>query len=169
MPKGKCVFRNIWMQDKKFKDWLSPDATSISHAFCESCKKTINVASMGEAALLVHLKSKTHEKNHNDMMETRRKNLSITGFFSQSATDDKMEPTSSTSSSLPSSASSFIPSTASSSSASTQIKPFLLAPDALKAEIIWCLKMTTSHFSSSSCADIVDIWKVKHTLIIIFF
>ena len=42
--------------------WIS-EGDSKSIVVCKSCKKTIIIASMGEAAITSHAKSEKHQKN----------------------------------------------------------------------------------------------------------
>ena len=56
---GKCVFFIGWIQ-KEYKNWIAADRTSKSKARCRICNKSFDVASMGEAALVSHMKGKKH-------------------------------------------------------------------------------------------------------------
>ena len=59
MPANRRLFRKEWLL--KYTWILEGDSKSI--AVCKSCKKTINIASMGEAAIASHAKSDKHQKN----------------------------------------------------------------------------------------------------------
>ena len=52
MPANTCGFRKEWLS--KYMCISEGDSKSI--AVCRSCKKTINTASMGEAAIASHMK-----------------------------------------------------------------------------------------------------------------
>ena len=57
MP-GFCVFNNVWLENPGYKCWLRKDAANKRKAFCTMCKKTIDIAAMGEGALISHCKGK---------------------------------------------------------------------------------------------------------------
>ena len=57
MPANRCLFRKEWLL--KYTWILEGDSNSI--AVCKSCKKTINIASIGEAVIASHAKSDKHQ------------------------------------------------------------------------------------------------------------
>ena len=73
MPANRCLFRKAWLL--KYTWILEGDSKSI--AVCKSCKKTIKIASMGEAAIASHAKSDKHQKNlvGQQMMTKRLRHL----------------------------------------------------------------------------------------------
>ena len=62
MP-GLCSFNDIWLEQEKYKEWLQKDTLCKRKAFCTLCKKTTNLASMGEGALTSHVKGKLQISN----------------------------------------------------------------------------------------------------------
>ena len=57
MP-GKCKFKDAWLENEAYKDWLLRDSKDEHKARCSLCTKTFEIASMGESALRSHVKSK---------------------------------------------------------------------------------------------------------------
>ena len=51
---GKCHFQDIWLQKKKYKDWLVKDVKDINSARCSVCRRSFVNATMGEYALRNH-------------------------------------------------------------------------------------------------------------------
>ena len=70
MPRGVCVFNPSWVQIENYSEWLKPDVTSRQQAICFLCQKTIQIGSMGEAALKVHSQTVTHQRNINQVKGT---------------------------------------------------------------------------------------------------
>ena len=70
MPRGVCVFNPSWVQIENYSEWLKPDVTSRQQAICFLCQKTIQIGSMGEAALKVHSQTATHQRNINQVKGT---------------------------------------------------------------------------------------------------
>ena len=54
------------------------EGDSKSIAVCKSCKKNINIASMGEAVIASHAKSDKHQKNLVGQQSMTLKNFGIT-------------------------------------------------------------------------------------------
>ena len=57
MP-GLCVFNDHWLDNEKYKKWLKQDESNKRKAYCTACKKTIDLGSMGEGAIMSHAKGK---------------------------------------------------------------------------------------------------------------
>ena len=51
---GKCVFFMGWIQKEEYKNRIEVDRAKRAH--CRICSKSFDVASMGEAALVSHMK-----------------------------------------------------------------------------------------------------------------
>ncbi len=138
--KGQCVYNPNWECDPVFRDWVKLVQTDKRKAFCLYCDKTIDISTMGKSALNSHLKSEKHEQNKSKSKRTS----SIKSFFGpapsssskinvpdQPDTHNVTPPTPSTSSSIP-------------------VHTFVTKDDMLRAEIIWTLKLITSHQSYHS-------------------
>lgn len=59
MP-GKCKFQSAWLSNDDYKLWVAPDTANPHCAKCTRCRKTFDIASMGESALKSHAKSAKH-------------------------------------------------------------------------------------------------------------
>jgi len=80
MP-GKCSFKNIWLEDTRFTDWLSR-ASDIHKARCRVCMKDFDISNMGEAALTSHATGQRHIKS---MEMSDKSTVSISGIFRSSS------------------------------------------------------------------------------------
>lgn len=60
MP-GRCAFSLLWLRKDEYKQWLVP-SKDINKGKCKICAKDIEIATMGEAALKVHMKGKCYFK-----------------------------------------------------------------------------------------------------------
>ena len=61
MSKKQTYFRNDWLSNPDFKVCLRYRGSKT--AFCQKCKKTIELSDIGEQALESQMKSKKHLKN----------------------------------------------------------------------------------------------------------
>ena len=61
MSKKQTYFRNDWLSNPDFKNWLKSKHSRA--AFCVKCNKSIELSNMGEQALRSHMKSKKHLKS----------------------------------------------------------------------------------------------------------
>ena len=61
MNKKQIYFRNNWLSNPDFKNWLKCKGSKA--AFCVKCNKSIELSSMGEQALRSHMKSKKYLKS----------------------------------------------------------------------------------------------------------
>ncbi len=134
MP-GKCRFRNVWIQDEKYKGWLEKDQDP-GRAKCTLCRKTFDISNMGEAALSSHAKGAKHQSAAAAACATAPN--PITGFFIR-VTD--VTPA---------------PNCGASLSATVKQGTILSAAsrnETLTAEVLWALKVANSHYSYKSCED----------------
>ena len=131
--KNSCPFNGNWLQDSRFKDWLRNDLESSRKARCTFCSKSFDISNMGVSALLSHQKGSRHIQlaNHGNTI-----NAYLTPSISRDSDRVENQPSFSAVSSL------------------------AVKNDVLKAEIIWALKLVSSHFSFNSCSDINDVFKL---------
>ena len=68
-PHRKCKFQPVWLQGDeqdengdKLLHYIVPDQNDIHRALCTVCSKSVNVASMGKAALLQHARGDIHKE-----------------------------------------------------------------------------------------------------------
>lgn len=127
MP-GKCNFQRSWLGHDDYRHWIAPDPGSMNRTKCRPCVKTFDVSSMGESALKSHMKSAKHSGN----MKTAAG--SSMNYVTPCLSDR----------SLP--AGSVPAAPAQSSDLTSACKAHELVTD---AEILWTLKVITSHYSYS--------------------
>ena len=169
MGKGECVFNDLWLQKKEYKEWLGRDPNgSNRQAYCRVCKKSFDVANMGESAL----KSHAHGSKHKKFLALKDKAAStqptLTGFgFGDSSSqqpdsDASADPQASSSASAgPQSSSSESQNVASTSavaySRQSSIEESCTKNDILTAEIYWALFAMEKHHSYSSFEGLNEI------------
>ena len=131
--KNSCLFNENWLQKPRFKDWLRKDLCSSRKARCTLCSKGFDISNMGMSALLSHQKGSRHIQlaNHGNTM-----NAYLTPTKLKDSDRADKQPSSSAVSSL------------------------AVRSDVMKAEIIWVLKVVSSHFSFNSCSYINDVFKL---------
>lgn len=133
MP-GKCKFQRSWLNNDSYRHWLAPDPANPHRAKCKPCAKTFDIAAMGESALKSHVKSSKHDGNVKAAVSSTMKN-----FLVPSQSEQPVDPTPSQSADLDS-----------------VCKKHELVTD---AEILWALKVTTSHYSYNSCSQTNDLFR----------
>ena len=150
MTSKQCHFREIWLQELEFAAWLQ-QTKDDSKRYCKLCRILFDISDMGISAVKNHMKS----QQHNQIMEQKQ------SFFTQSITDffgktNKSVPTTNESGKQVSS-SVAIPeqtsdvSTVPVSSPSTSL---IISEEVLHADVLWVIKVITSHYSFSSCKNI---------------
>lgn len=131
MSKKLCRFNEEWLKDDRFKDWLEKDNSSVSQAKCRLCVTSFNLSNMGIRAVVSH--------------STGKKHLSFTtsyktsNFFKTNQTP---------------------PASLQVAESSKTIESFLTSTSTLNSEILWALKVVTSHFSFRSCIGLNHLFKV---------
>lgn len=137
MP-GKCSFNRLWLDKEPYKQWLREDPGGNMHkAFCHVCKRDIDISSMGESALSSHCKG----KKHTELMKVLSATVPVSSLFSsnsKSMSDQTSSPSATSSNTVPT------PCVSVESLSSTKT-------EAMKAEVLWTLKVVTSHYSFKSC------------------
>lgn len=131
MASRNCIFNKKWLLTYS---WLV-DHEDKRKAMCKHCKKVIDIASMGEAALKSHAKSEKHKKS--------------TGPIGNSSMDLFTVPPP--------------PPTQVASSATNNnvhtVNSFINKETVLRSEIIWTLKTVVSHCSYKSNENVNDVFK----------
>ena len=136
MPKGKCVFNKVFMENDKYKLWLKPGKT-VHSAKCIVCDSEFSVDWGCEFATKSHEHGSTHTKNK-DALESTKKRLAPLFFWKTPTYFHKMN----------SSASATFNSLAASLTASQSIAiDQLVAQQAsvTRAEIIWVFRVVKNH------------------------
>ncbi|XP_070386740.1 uncharacterized protein [Dermacentor albipictus] len=127
MP-GKSKFQGACLHNEAYKDWIALDTTSEHRARCRPCGKTFDITNMGESALKSHMKSAKHA----GVMEIAA-NSSVRRYLVPSTGKQSAVPPPSQSGNL-----------------DDACKAHELVTN---AEILWTLKVVTSHFSYRSSSE----------------
>jgi hypothetical protein len=162
MP-GKCRFQDVWTKDERYREWVMRGNLNGT-AKCRFCgEKAFDVSNMGEAALKSHMKGNGHQaraKKHEDDKKKNQTQISDFVKTTKSAADAskvtravEAKPTSS-----PSGSGTTV------SQAVLDTFRFATTEDTLRSEILWTLKMVTSHFSFSSTKGMNELLHIHFSL-----
>jgi hypothetical protein len=157
MP-GNCSFNEVWTTNPLYSEWLAAVKTDKTKAKCQLCGSIFDIAKMGISALNSHMKG----KKHSSLIDLRKKSLGIQAFVSsRSSSEGHSNPTSSNNPRPSDNKNSN--SAGNSDPVSTINKPstseFFIKHETLKAEILWAIKVCTSHYSYNSCTDTSDLFR----------
>jgi len=136
MP-GKCKFRDSWLENERYSQWLKRVVGNPREARCEYCKKTFDIGNMGEHAVKSHVLGKKHIERSNS---EKRNKSSINNFMCSTTT----QPGSSK-------CSSDHPTTIGKDSQTVLQASTFGNNDTLSAETFWALKCMDAHYSYRSC------------------
>ena len=80
------VFRDEWLQDQNFKDWLQRDKDCKEHSYCKCCCVTLKNAT--KSMLITHKNTEKHKK----CFDESKKRVSIDKFLKkpESSESDKL-------------------------------------------------------------------------------
>ena len=154
MPRGVCVFNPSWVQIENYSEWLKPDVTSRQQAICFLCQKTIQIGSMGEAALKVHSQTATHQRNINQVKGTVDINTYLSPRTTPAVSDSEVSKSVPVPSPLALQNQGKTSVVNSPRTASKSLRERFGGDSELKAETLWTLKTVQSHFAFNSCDDI---------------
>ena len=145
MPGGKSSFKSDWLlqvdgQGHKISSWCNPCKDCSQKAFCFLCKKTFRCDNQGFKQVLQHARTQTHMKLADSILSGKQMVL---------ASDTSKGPTQSTS--LPDSKKD-----EEQSKKTGKLTCFSYKDEFTRAEIIWSLKVVSSHYSYASCDNIKD-------------
>lgn len=125
-----CTFNALWLVDERYRSWLVRDKIKPgSSARCSVCLKTFDIRSMGEAALKSHMNGKKHQ---NLMPKSKASSAVPEETSSSNLKGDAID---------------------SSATATKDTSLHIAKTDVLSAEILWTLKMCTSHYSQKSSEE----------------
>ena len=151
MASKQCHSCEIWLQESEFAAWLQQKKDDCN-GYYKLCRKLCNISNVGIGAVKNHMKN----KQHNQIMKNKQSlftQSSITGFFGRT---NKSVPTTYKSGKQVSS-SVAIPKLTSDVSAVPVSLPstsLIISEEVLHAEVLWVIKVITSHYSFSSSKDI---------------
>ena len=189
IPSKRTVFNKLWLDKELYPDfaqWLAGVKGSEEEAFCKKCKIFLNLSNMGSCALVSHAKTKKHSTLMKSIKNTAQLPFSCIVNVPRStpvqscnsnnkpleleteslSTRDNVAETPMLDVRSASSADLCTPSQ-SEHSAVQVAKPgqstmtnFVRADDVTKAEVLWSLKCTMSHFSRNSSRDLKDLFQL---------
>ena len=145
MPGGNCVFNPSWLKKDCYKDWLVQDKLKpASNARCSKCLKTFDVRNMGEAALKSHMNGKKHQ----EQVKPLKKSSSLINNTMELQPETTDQDAGNGDDSQMTVAQWVTPATLT----VKDVKPAAIATknDVLSAEVLWALKICTSHYSHNS-------------------
>lgn len=151
----KSAFKETWLQNEDFSEWLRPVVHDQYAAKCDFCKTVFSLSNMGKRAITSHMMS----KKHISIVNAGKKSLSMGVFISKPKvlsrtsvnSEDVVAGTSSQGSP---------PEIHPQETTSKNMSHFLLNDSVVNAEIIWCLNMITSHNSMRSAASSVQLFPI---------
>ncbi|XP_070390112.1 uncharacterized protein [Dermacentor albipictus] len=141
MPGGKCKFQSAWLQHTDYRHWVRPEPSDPYRAKCAICQKTVDIATMGESALKSHQKGAKH----------RSKTAAGEGCSSVASLVQARN--------LTSAAPLGTATTATSSRAATLEEDCRKHDSVIEAEILWTMKVVSSHYSYSSSGSISQLFQ----------
>ena len=162
-PKRNSHFKQEWLLDNRYKDWITRHETSIIHAFCKVCASDIHLGSIRIGALESHRKGKKHTERqarsvgsslHGWLKHTSgtatSPDISVSGSTTSVSEQVEVTATSSNEIKQVSDTQSKVVHVSSNSSAGTSTHSFLTSDCCQKAEILWALHSTVTHSSFHS-------------------
>ena len=63
-------FNPVWKKDALFQAWLLPDPMNKHNFRCKFCQSSLELANMGRAAVVKHMKSSKHVTNSQELNST---------------------------------------------------------------------------------------------------
>ena len=167
---GKCAFNDRWLHVPAYRHWLSRDTANNNKAYCRLCLKSVDISTMGESAVKSHMKAKKHvqEQRHRDQI-AQGKSLAIPSIFrpTSAAVSASGSGTVATGAAPASSCASGSqqpgpcsgPDDTGTHAVPVTLNTFVSKNETLKAEIMWSLKVMSSHYSYKSSEATADLFK----------
>lgn len=147
---GKCKFQDKWIEEEQFKSWLQPIKNSNDEGFCNLCKKSIKLATMGINALKSHMKSDSHKSALKG-----RQQFTMSNFFGVT------ENSTTTASSSTTTTAAVVTTVCGAATVgkSSDIRSVFGANETLQAEVLWCLNTAVHHHSYSSNEGVSELFQ----------
>jgi hypothetical protein len=170
----KTLFNELWLDaiiHPEFAGWLQKHPKSTQDAFCNGCKTVIHLSNMGRQAISSHAKSVKHLKFVESSM---RQQSNLSSYLKPPVHKDESLSSTSLVTAVVGSESQVVVSTtanepsgsqpnASAGDATTKlggIYGFVANDQVTRAEIVWALKVVTSHFSMNASRDMKDVFRM---------
>lgn len=158
MPGGKTHFKKDWLlhtdgQGHKISSWCQP-SQEVGKAFCFICKKTFLCNNQGLPQLLQHARGQSHKTLANEILGG-----SQMVFASTQSTDARKTCGNSSSNTAFVSTATVVSKqqeTHTGKQCSGALQCISLKDEATRAELIWAMKVVSSHYSYASCDNIKD-------------
>ena len=157
----QTIFNEDWVKEPEFSSWVVKDPKSNTKARCKVCGHSFLLGNMGRMALISHSKGKKHKNKVQLSRELKKKTESISSFFGKPSTStsmendieikDKNQPVKPPPPSFPSQKEE--------TSNSGAISKFGIHDEVLTAEILWAMKVVSSHYSVASSEKTSDLWQ----------
>ena len=139
--KNVTYFQDEWLDDDRFPKWVMKTHLK-THARCSIYQRDFDLSTMGVSALLSHARGKKHK----DKLTSLSKDSGIAIFFS--CLKDKESKSGASGSSKPINA-----------IKSTHIENFVVPANAIRAEILWFLKVVITHSSLWFCENLNELFQ----------
>lgn len=137
MPGGKCKFQSAWLEHGEYRHWVRPETSDPYRAKCTICQKSVDIATMGESALKSHQISAKHQSK----VAAGEGCSSVTSFLQAANVTGTTSQRKNTETS---------------SRAATLDKDCRRLDSVIEAEILWTIKVVSSHYSYSSSATVSE-------------
>ena len=139
--KNKCIFSDAWLSDSRFSGWLKRIHNKWE-AYCVYCQKSFDIYNMGVASLSSHASG----KKHSDIHMQRSRNTGTT-FFGNSSTGE-VQQTNKKGNLV-----------RKENKVQKKLDSVTVPTNALRAEVLWTLKVISSHYSLRSCLGLKELFE----------
>lgn len=140
MPGGKCKFQSAWLEHSEYRHWVRPETSDPYRAKCAVCQKSVDIATMGESALKSHQKSAKHRSK----VAAGEGCSSVTSFLQAANVTETTSQRENTETS---------------SRAATLDEDCRRHDSVIEAEILWTMKVVSSHYSYSSSGSVSELFR----------
>ena len=161
--KGRCIYNIKWELDSQYKGWVSAFKADKRKALCKSCDRLIDISSMGESALKSHMKGENHRLNSRCGQQATLSSFGFGSSISTSASAKGDVEMTAEASQQPIQSQMTVPPppedvVKTSTKSQASMKGFVNKDEVLKAEILWTLKLVTSHYSLNSSKNTAQLF-----------
>ena len=156
-------FNDSWLSDPVFSSWLGKDKDTTK-ARCFLCGGgSFSLDNMGKQALISHAKGKKHQQKVKLSESVKKEQDTFGSFFVKSQPESVAAPNPKLDAAvilnIPEPPPQAPETSKSKSKAATLMPQMVNKADVLNAEVLWALKILTSHYSQRSCEDTDKLFK----------
>lgn len=147
---------------EEYRSWLAVCPGDKTKARCALCMSNFDIQSMGESAIKSHMRGEKHQKKV-QLQSDNKSNPKMEVFFDTSCNSTTVDTktvasgAAASQGNAPNESNSAVPATAT-TTATSKVSQFVSSNACTAAEILWALKVTTSHLSYHSCNDVSDLF-----------